>query len=99
VETQQERQIAGLEAHVAKLDAKLEKMQTDHIECVRLQASLEAKCTALSKQYEAAMDEVKSLREWRHEIANAMHSEALKKLVASAPNPEHPPNPSDSGIH
>jgi predicted RNase H-like nuclease (RuvC/YqgF family) len=69
-------------AQAAAFMADQKAMQKEHTECVRQFAAVEAKYELLSKQYEAAIKEIDSLRQWRHEVANTLHTEVLKKAVS-----------------
>lgn len=81
-------QIASLRADVSKLDGLLtttterhEKqfaaLQSEHLDCVRNHAALEAVVNLLQ-------GEVKSLREWRHDVVQEPHAAAMKTAADAA---------------
>lgn len=89
VETQQERQIADLKETVKVLTTEMKSWQAEHLECVQNWATLKGQYEVLFKQYELQSKEIESLREWRHQVANTLHNEALKNMIGKITPPEN----------
>jgi predicted nucleic acid-binding Zn-ribbon protein len=65
-------------------DEKITALTYDHTNCIKAQASAEAQITTLQ-------EEVKGLREWRHQIANQANVVALKAIEDQMSQDARPP--------
>lgn len=70
-----------LEMQEKKYTSEIEALRREHIDCVKLQTALSVQNEHQAKEMRRLDDEIQSLREWRHSIANA----AQVKVIEGAP--------------
>jgi hypothetical protein len=71
--------IAEQNKRITTLETQLTEVQSEHLECIKVQERLKGANDKFSRELEILTEEVKGLRQWRHETANQLQTMVLKK--------------------